>query len=160
MCLGNSEELLLLVAGETARLITEVRQEEHKRHQLEAVNQVKLHLERLNAFLDTVTSAAAITESSTYAGAMAKQLKGLVNASKEAGLAKVYFEQAADVFQGIGIEFGGGTEQAGSSLAFSFRESGGGLFRLERVLDLVRGQSGKEICGSDQGDIKRNQAVG
>jgi len=98
------QELLLLIAGQTARLISEVRQEEQKRHQLEAVNQAKLHLERLNEFLESVTTAAAITESSTYAGAMAKHMKGLVLASTEAKLAKVYFEQAAGVFQDMGMK--------------------------------------------------------
>jgi DNA-binding CsgD family transcriptional regulator/putative methionine-R-sulfoxide reductase with GAF domain len=97
------QELLLLVAGQTARLIEEVRRTELNRRRLEGLLHAKVHLDRLNMFLDTVTSAATMGDSPTYTAAMAKQIKGFSYAQMKSELACTYFEEAAGIFQEIGM---------------------------------------------------------
>lgn len=106
------QELLLLVAGQTARLIEEVRRTELNQRQQEGLLHAKVHLDRLNSFLEAVTSAASMGNSTTYAVAMAKQMKGFSYAQKESKLAVTFFEQSADIFHEIGM----GLEMARSKL--------------------------------------------
>jgi DNA-binding CsgD family transcriptional regulator/putative methionine-R-sulfoxide reductase with GAF domain len=97
------QELLLLVAGQTARLIEEVRKTELNKRKQEGLLYAKVHLDQLNTFLDTIMTAASLGDSSTYAAAMAKQMKGFSYANKQSELARTYFEEAAAIFQDIGM---------------------------------------------------------
>lgn len=97
------QDLLLLVAGQTAQLIEEVRWSERLRRQHEGLRHAQVHLEQLNRFLDAVTASTGMSASATYAAAMAKQMKGIHCAETDSDQARTYFDEAADIFQQIGL---------------------------------------------------------
>lgn len=97
------QELLLLIAGQTARLIEEVRRTERSRRDQEGLNHARYHLEKLNQFLDSIISASAAEDAWTYTAAMRKQMQGFHYMASETDKALTYFEQAAEVFYEIGM---------------------------------------------------------
>ena len=96
------QELLLMVASQTARLIEEVRLAEWQHRRKEGLLQAKAHLQQFHAFLDMMI--AVPTQSSVnYASAMHKQLQGFTHISQDPLLSRTYFEEAAELFQTIGM---------------------------------------------------------
>lgn len=97
------QELLLLIAGQTARLVEEARRSEENKRRQEGLLHAKHNLHQLNTFLDSVITASSMEDSPTYTGAMMKQMRGFHYMSSEAEKATSYFEQAADIFYEIGM---------------------------------------------------------
>lgn len=97
------QELLLLIAGQTARFIDEVRREDENHRHQEGLLIAKAHLDQLNGYLDAVVTAADMKDSKTYAAALSLEMKGLRFSNRETKKAYSYFEQAADIFHEIGM---------------------------------------------------------
>ncbi|MFC4100718.1 helix-turn-helix transcriptional regulator [Paenibacillus xanthanilyticus] len=96
------QELLLMVAGQTARLIEEVRLAEWQHRRKEGLLQAKAHLHQFHVFLDMMISVS--TPSSVhYTSAMQKQLQGFTHIGQDPLLSRRYFEEAAELFQTIGM---------------------------------------------------------
>jgi DNA-binding CsgD family transcriptional regulator/putative methionine-R-sulfoxide reductase with GAF domain len=136
------QELLLLVAGQTARLIEESRRTELRRHQQAGLLHAKVYLDRLNVLLDSLTSATTTGNSSTYTAAMAKQMQGFSYAQKESKLTRTYFEQAADIFHEIGMAL----EMTRSKFGAVMLTLPGRLNEAARMLQECL--SGFEACGA------------
>jgi DNA-binding CsgD family transcriptional regulator len=97
------QELLLLIAGQTARLIEEVRRNEVNRRRQEGLLHAKRNLDQLNRFLDSVISASSMEDTSTYTAAITKQMKGFHYIESDTDRARAFFEHAADLFCEIGM---------------------------------------------------------
>ncbi|CAH1220757.1 hypothetical protein PAECIP111892_04913 [Paenibacillus auburnensis] len=95
------QELLLMVASQTARLIEEVRLAEWQHRRKEGLLQAKAHLQQFHAFLDMI--AVSTQSSVNYASAMHKQLQGFTHIRQDPVLSRTYFEEAAELFQTIGM---------------------------------------------------------